>query len=184
MKKLTSEEIKRELEKPNGAALLAEDARLDKLALADAAAELFIAEGVASALLVRLAKSRALLLRMSENPQLLERIREALSDEASPKLRRNSARLLGALSRAPEDAERVIGRLETEDTRFVRPSLLLALGAIGGEEAEAALQEYVPAPPADETERKHFEEETEALKQARAACMKHEKHTFTGLDRE
>ena len=34
------------------------------------------------------------------------------------------------------------------------------------------------------TEKKHFEEETEALKQARAACMKHEKHSFTGLKKE
>ena len=184
MKKITREEIRRELEKPNGAAELVSDPKLDKVVLTDEAAAMFTEEGIASSLLVRLAKSRSLLIRMSEKPELIERIRKSLSDESSPKLRRNAARLIGALSRNEADAELLIGRLSSEETRFVRPSILLALGAVGGEKAAQALADYTPAPPSDETERKHFEEETEALKQARAAAMKHEKHTFLGLDRE
>ncbi|MBR6006330.1 MAG: methyltransferase domain-containing protein [Clostridia bacterium] len=183
MKKLTRKEIVRELEKPNGSAELAADERIDRIALADEAAAMFIEEGIGSALLVRLAKSRALLLRMSGNPALMEKIRSAVSDE-SPKIRRNSARLLGSLSRDAKDARLLIDRLSAEETRFVRPSLLLALGSVGGEEAEAVLDAYTPAAPADETEKKHYEEECEALKLARAAVMKHEKHSFAGLDRE
>ncbi|MBR5949005.1 MAG: methyltransferase [Clostridia bacterium] len=183
MKKLTKEEILKALEKPNGSAELASNARIDKNALVRDASELFIEKGLGSALLVRLAKSKPLLIRMSENAALTDAVRDALSNE-SPKLRRNAARLIGAFSRSETDAALVIERLKVEETRFVRPSLLLALGSIGGESAEAALRAYTPAPPADESEKKHYEEEVEALKLARAACMKHEKHEFTGLDRE
>lgn len=184
MKKLKREEIKRELEKPNGSALLAVDPSIDKLSLLAETSAMFAEEGVGSSLLVRLAKSRALLLKMSVDPKLMAAIRASVGDDGTfPKLRRNAARLLGSLSRSPEDADLLIERLEKEETRFVRPSLLLALGSVGGERAEAALAAYVPAEPANETEKKHFEEEIEALKQARAACMKHEKHAFTRLDK-
>ena len=183
MKKLTKEEILRELEKPNGSAELASNERIDKNALLRDTSELFIEKGLGSALLVRLAKSKPLLIKMSENAALTDAVREALYHE-SPKLRRNAARLIGAFSRSESDALLVIERLKVEETRFVRPSLLLALGSIGGEKAEAALASYTPAPPADESEKKHYEEEVEALKLARAACMKHEKHEFTGLDAE
>ncbi len=183
MKKLTKEEILKALEKPNGSAELASNERIDKNALLKDASELFIEQGLGSALLVRLAKSKPLLIKMSENAALTDAVRTALCHE-SPKLRRNAARLIGAFSRSENDAELIINRLRTEETRFVRPSLLLALGSIGGEKAEAALSAYSPAPPADESEKKHYEEEVEALKLARAACMKHEKHEFTGLDRE
>lgn len=184
MRKLSREEITKRLELPNGAMELAGDERIDRIALADEAAAMFIENGAASALLVRLIKSRSLLIRLSENEPLLEKVRRSVSDESSPKLRRNACRLLGALSRAENDADLLIERLGKEETRFVRPSLLLAIGSIGGEKAEAALKAYEPAPAADETELKHFEEETEALKQARTACMKHEKHSFTGLKKE
>ena len=184
MKKLSREEITKRLEQPNGAMELALDERIDRNALADEAAAMFIENGAASALLVRLLKSRSLLIRMSGNEALLEKVRASVSDGSSPKLRRNACRLLGALSRSESDADLLISRLDAEETRFVRPSLLLAIGSIGGERAEAALKDYEPAPAADETEKKHFEEETEALKQARAACMKHEKHSFTGLKKE
>lgn len=183
MKKLTKEEILKALEKPNGSAELASNERIDKNALLKDTAELFIERGLGSALLVRLAKSKPLLIKMSENAALTDAVRTALCHE-SPKLRRNAARLIGAFSRSEGDAELITNRLRTEETRFVRPSLLLALGSIGGEKAEAALSAYSPAPPADESERKHYEEEVEALKLARAACMKHEKHEFAGLGRE
>ena len=183
MKKLTKEEILKELEKPNGSAELASNERIDKNALLKDTAELFIERGLGSALLVRLAKSKPLLIKMSDNAVLTAAVREALSNE-SPKLRRNAARLIGAFSRSETDALIVIERLKNEETRFVRPSLLLALGSIGGEKAETALASYTPAPPADESEKKHYDEEVEALKLARAACIKHEKHEFTGLDSE
>lgn len=183
MKKLTKEEILKALEKPNGSAELASNERIDKNALLRDTSELFIERGLGSALLVRLAKSKPLLIKMSENAALTDAVRAALCHE-SPKLRRNAARLIGAFSRSESDAELVVVRLKDEETRFVRPSLLLALGSIGGEKAEAALSAYSPAPPADESEKKHYEEEVEALKLARAACMKHEKHEFAGLGRE
>lgn len=183
MKKLTKEEILTALEKPNGSAGLAGDPRIDKNALLNCASDIYIESGLAGALLVRLAKSKALLVKISENAGLTAAVRRELSAD-SPKKRRNAARLIGAFSRSEADAELVIERLKTEQTRFVRPSLLLALGSIGGEKAASALNAYEPAPPADETEKKHYEEEAEALKLARASCVKCEKHTFSGLDAE
>ncbi len=52
-------------------------------------------KNIGSALMIRLAKSRAMLLRMSGNPALLPAMRKALASDASPKLRRNAARLIG-----------------------------------------------------------------------------------------
>lgn len=182
LKKLDRETIRTELEKQNGPTLLANNPQIDKLALLDEAASLFIEEGVASALLVRLIKSRSFLIRLSANPDILPAVRKNLVSD-SPKLRRNSARMLGQLSRGEQDALLLIERLKCEEQRYVRPSLLLALGTIGGESAQAALDAYIPVPPADDTELKHYDEETEALRLARVTAMKHEKHTFIGLDR-
>ena len=56
-----------------------------------------------------------------------------LSDDA--KLRKNTARLMGALEREA-DAPRLIDALGREQTRFVRPSIILSIGAIGGETAQ------------------------------------------------
>ncbi|MEI3408309.1 MAG: methyltransferase domain-containing protein [Christensenellales bacterium] len=183
MKRLTRSEIKAELEKPNGSAEIMNDSTIDRISLCDETTAMFIEENIGSALMIRLAKSRAMLLRMSGNPALLPAMRKALASDASPKLRRNAARLIGLFTKDEADAQLLIARLKCEDTRFVRPSLLFALGAVGGESAQRALDEYTPAPPADETEQKHYLEECEALKQARAAAMKHEKHIFRGLDK-
>lgn len=174
--------IKETLKEPNGAMRLAEDPRLDKLALLDETAAMYIEEGLGSALLVRMLKSRTYMLRLSGNPEILPAIRKNLS-APSPKLRRNSAQLLSRLSREDADIELIIERLGAEETRFVLPSLLLSLGAMGGPIASAALAGYTPAPPADESERTHYDAEREALRLARVSCMKHEKHAFLGLDR-
>lgn len=168
MKRLTRSEIKAELEKPNGSAEIMNDSTIDKISLCDETTAMFIEENIGSALMIRLAKSRAMLLRMSGNPALLPAMRKALASDASPKLRRNAARLIGLFTKDEADAQLLVARLKFEDTRFVRPSLLFALGAVGGENAQRALDEYTPAPPADETEQKHYLEECEALKQARA----------------
>lgn len=183
MRRLTRDRIKYELEQPNGSAALAGDPGIDKIALCDETLAMFLEEGIGSSLLARLAKSRTYMLRMSMNSELIPTVRNALASE-NPKLRRNSARLLGLISKDEADTQLLARSLFTEDTRFVRPSLLLALGAIGGPGAQAVLDAYEPAPPADETEQKHYDDECEALKLARVTAMKHEKHTFIGLDKE
>lgn len=99
MKRLTRSEIKAELEKPNGSAEIMNDSTIDKISLCDETTAMFIEENIGSALMIRLAKSRAMLLRMSGNPALLPAMRKALASDASPKLRRNAARLIGLFTR-------------------------------------------------------------------------------------
>lgn len=111
-----------------------------------------------------------------------DRLYAALNSE-EPKARKNAARLLGAFEREA-DAPALIAALDAETTRFVRPSLLLALGAAGGEKARkylAALPEPVAA---DETEEKHAREEADALRRARARLSDAELHAFSGFSRE
>ena len=182
LKKLDRETIISELEKENGPSLLANNPHIDKNSLLDDTAALFIEQGIGSALLVRLVKTRSLLIRLSSDPEILPAVRRYL-DAESPKLRRNAARLLGQLSRSEDDAELLASRLITEPQRYVRPSIILSLGLIGGETAQKTLDAYAPIPPADETEIKHYDEECEALRLARVTAMRHEKHTFRGLDK-
>lgn len=85
------------------------------------------------------------------------------SDE--PKARKNAARLLGAL-KCERDAEALAAALQAETTRFVVPSLLLALGGVGGDTAKAALLAFVPPVAADETQVKHALEIAEAHQKA------------------
>ena len=172
LKKLDRETIISELEKENGPSLLANNPHIDKNALLDDTATLFIQQGIGSALLVRLVKTRSLLIRLSSDPEILPAVRRYL-DAESPKLRRNAARLLGQLSRSEDDAELLASRLITEPQRYVRPSIILSLGLIGGETAQKTLDAYSPIPPADETEIKHYDEECEALRLARVTAMRH-----------
>lgn len=182
MKKITRDEIKTALELPNGPVELVNDTRIEPKSLCDEAVALFLEQGIGSALLVRLAKSRSMLIRMSGNPALLPAVREALSSD-SAKLRRNAARLLSQLTVTEADAELLIEVLKNEQTRFVRPSVILAIGAVGGESARTFLGSYTPEPPADETEKKHYDDEVESLRLARAAVVRHERHQFLGLDK-
>jgi hypothetical protein len=92
----------------------------------------------------------------------------ALLKNGEPKARKNAARLLGALGRE-RDADALSAALSAEETRFVVPSILLALGGVGGAVARAALDAYVLPAAADETEEKHVLEIAEAHKKARAA---------------
>lgn len=85
-----------------------------------------------------------------------------------PKARKNAARLLGAFANS-RDTNALITALQTEATRFVIPSILLALGAIGGEEAGKAINDYVPPVAADETEQKHVQDILEAHAKALAS---------------
>jgi len=71
-----------------------------------------------------------------------------------PKARKNAARLLGAFANE-RDTDTLIAALQSEETRFVIPSILLALGAIAGTKAGEAIKAYLPPQAADETEEKH-----------------------------
>lgn len=99
---------------------------------------------------------------------------------AEPKARKNAARLLGALSREG-DADALAEALSAEDTRFVVPSILLALGSCGGAAAKAALEGYCVPIPKDESEEKHCAEIAEALRKARAQLCPREIKTVDRL---
>lgn len=178
MKDMSREKALEILSLPNGSEKLYEKA----VEAFPAAWALFAGEGDkrACAFLCRCAKRQAFRERMNE---LLGENREALrsaleSDE--PKLRQNAARLAGELGRE-EDVRFIVRALMREETRFVRPSMLLAIGAVGGDEAEAFLNNYVVAPPKNENEKRNFEDERAALADAKKRFVKLEKHTFTGL---
>ncbi len=178
MKKLTREEIIKYLGEPNGAVRLTE-MNVDKDDLFEKAQAMFIEDGLASALLVRLANKKQYLIKLSENKAFSAALLKHLSGD-NAKLRRNAARLIGALKRA-DMADALVSALDNETQRFARPSMILALGSVGGEKAEAYLKEYKPAPPKDETEKKHFEEEKEALTAALRSFVPREEHSFRGF---
>lgn len=97
----------------------------------------------------------------------------AALESADPKARKNAARLLGALG-CPADAAALARALKTEKTLFVVPSVLLALGGVGGGAAETALARYEAPAPEDETEQKHVLEIQSALEKARASLERGE----------
>ncbi|MBQ3201128.1 MAG: methyltransferase [Clostridia bacterium] len=180
MRELTKEQAAKRLQMPNGSEKLFEDAE----AAFPAAWALFAEDGhsAACAFLCRCAKRKNFRERIAE---LLGEDRQALKAALAseqPKLRKNAARLAGALENSA-DAPMLIEALRKETQRFVRPSLLLALGAVGGDEAKAALAAYTVAPAADAGEERHVREEEEALAAAKKSFLQLEKHTFKGLDR-
>lgn len=177
MIQLTAEQLKKELEAPNGA----ERMRRTPEAAFEAAWELFALEGNAAAcgLLSSIAKKKQY--RDEINLRLGGRgmIRDALLS-GDAKLRKNAARLAGAL-KDPLDAAPLAEALLRERRRLVRPSVILALGAIGTREAKKALAEYKIEPPADESERKHFNDEQEALRLALSRLQAPPSRSFTGF---
>lgn len=178
MRELTKEQVEKRLAAPNGSETLFAEAE----AAFDAAWALFADDGNAAscAFLCRCAKRQAYAARIDA---LLGEEREplyaALRSDA-PKLRKNAARLAGALADV-RDVPALAAALAAEEQRFVRPSLLLALGACGGEQAEAVLSAYSVAPAADAGEERHVREETDALAAAKKRFLHFEKHGFTGL---
>lgn len=70
-------------------------------------------------------------------------------EDAEPKVRQNAAVSLGRLQ-AIEGAELLARALSRENVGYVRPSMILALGAIGGEAARAALEAVSPASAAEQ----------------------------------
>ena len=74
----------------------------------------------------------------------------ALLLSESPKVRKNTYRLLGALQN-PKDLPKLTESLQTETTLFAVPSLILAIGALGGEKTLRAYR--VPASAGPETDK-------------------------------
>lgn len=119
-------------------------------------------------------------------------IDEAFSDRAplyralraeSPKLRKNAARLLGALCRETDSAM-LIETLEKETVRMARPSILLALGSCGGDAARRFLSGYEVPPALETSEQKHEKEEHDALAAALDKLTPKQTHPFLGLASE
>ena len=128
MRELTKEQVEKRLAAPNGSETLFAEAE----AAFDAAWALFAEDGNAAscAFLCRCAKRQAYAARIDallgeERAPLYAALR---SD--APKLRKNAARLAGALADV-RDVPALAATLAAEEQRFVRPSLLLALGAFG-----------------------------------------------------
>ncbi|MBR6429127.1 MAG: methyltransferase [Clostridia bacterium] len=178
MKKLTKDEIRAALALPNGPEKLA-NMNADPDALLREAVALFCEEGAASALLVRLVSNKTNVIRLRGNAGFTESLRSSLAAE-SPKLRRNAARLAGAL-KDDSFAEPLARALACESQRFVRPSQILALGSLGGETAKAALEAHKVAPAADDTELKHYNEECDAMALALRQLRPRAEHEFTGF---
>ena len=84
---------------------------------------------------------------------------------SKPKTRKNAARLIGILS-LERETDGLIRLLETEETLYVIPSVLLALGNIRSGPARMALRSYAVPEPSCPEERKHIDEITGALKKA------------------
>lgn len=140
-------------------------------------------EAAASALsaLVELAGTKAMRERidalLSDRKQLY-----ALLCADAPKVRKNTARLIGALARE-RDAAALFAALFSEDTLFVTPSILLALGSVGGDGARAAVRAYSAPVPADETQQKHCREIAVARDKAASRLSADEPLPVYALDR-
>lgn len=138
------------------------------------------ARSAAAAFLCRAAKKakyKAQLQRLFEHREPLY----AALASGNAKLRKNAARLIGALEQE-RDAPALIQALKSETRRFVIPSILLALGSAGGDEALLALREYEIAEPSDETEQKHSREALAAKNIALDKLSPPAKHEFTGFE--
>lgn len=179
MQKLSEAQVKGILQQPNGSEKLFAQAD----AAFDAAYSLFEnGDSQALSFLCRCAKRTSF---VEEIEARLFLSRDALASalaSSNPKMRKNAARLMGALEN-PHDAPALIKALNDEKARMVIPSLILALGAIGTDESKAALAAYNLMPPANDGEQRHYREESEALTAARARFFTLDKHAFTALSK-
>ncbi|MDO4567416.1 MAG: methyltransferase domain-containing protein [Clostridia bacterium] len=175
MKKLTVDELRRKLR--------AGDSDINGEAAYEAALALYLSEGngTACSILAKLAKKK----------QYREELAEALDitflterlASATPSARKNTAVLMGNIGLA-EYSRPLIDALEREEYRYVRPSMLLALGAIGDPAAVAFIQRYRVAPAANEDEAKHVEAENAAVRLVLGRTVRGVHARFTGLLRE
>jgi 23S rRNA G2445 N2-methylase RlmL len=82
------------------------------------------------------------LARTAPAPHAAAALVQALSDD-DPKVRKNVAVALGKLA-DPASADALIEQLHAEPMHYVRPSIILSLGQIGGELVRGALEDYRP----------------------------------------
>ncbi len=171
MKEYTIGETRRLLSQPNGPAGIDLDLAWDSLS------RLVLDEGDSAALSawVRAAKQKKY--REQIAGQLSSLGMAGLLQADNPKTRKNAARLCGELKRK-EDIEALKQAFQEETVRMVRPSQILALGALGEEEI---LKAYTVPEASDVTEEKHAREEREALRTALGSLRKVPKHRPKGL---
>lgn len=164
------------LQEPNGSEKLAAKA---EEAFAPSLSLLTQEEAAAAAFLVRLAKQKRY--RQEINRWLGDRsllYRLLGSDDA--KMRKNTARLMGRLL-VPDDAGPLVEALKHESKRLVRPSMILALGALKTPEAVAFLKDYQVEPAAGPEEVKHERAEREALDTVLSGFRSLPEHVFADL---
>jgi hypothetical protein len=171
MKEYTIGETRRLLSQPNG------PAGIDLNLAWDSLSRLVLDEGDSAALSawVRAAKQKKY--REQIAGQLSSLGMAGLLQADNPKTRKNAARLCGELKRK-EDIEALKQAFQEETVRMVRPSQILALGALGEEEI---LKTYTVPKASDVTEEKHAREEREALRTALGSLRKVPKHRPKGL---
>ena len=90
-----------------------------------------------------------LLRRQTLSADAIDDLCRVLLTDQEPKVRKNAAVTLGKAGHAG-GVEALLQALEQEDVSWVRPSLILALGAVGGPAAHAGLRAMTPATAAEE----------------------------------
>lgn len=173
---MNQEQVLTILREPNGSEKLMAEA---EEAFAHSLSLLAQEEAAAAAFLVRLAKQKQY--REGINVWLGDRaLLYRLLGSEDAKMRKNIARLMGRLM-IPDDVKPLIEALEHEQKRLVRPSMILALGALKTPEAIGFLRQYQIEPAADETEEKHERQEKEALEKALSGVQELPEHAFKDL---
>lgn len=174
---VTKSEVRDALNKPNGAeALLRSEDNILPYAY-----ELFRDENMqaAAGYLAAAARRMSVRKKLLSLPDIEKDVAAALGSDR-PKMRKNAARLAGEL-RLTGLVPALEAALGAEDTAFVRPSIILALGALDTDEARAVLAAYTPpeAPSADEET--HRQAELDALNKASGRGAERPEIGFTGL---
>lgn len=184
-RQLSSSEIRTALMLPNGAETLYH--QTDPLDTVPSVFELIDKEESVQAMayLCRAAKAKQPRDKINAlfNKSNREKLKIAINSN-DPKLRKNAARLIGALC-IPNDAHMLSDALFNESTLFVIPSMILSLGALSEKSscARDAILNY-QAPEASSDQARLVRDINEALTAARQKFIKREAHPFVSLDRE
>ena len=101
---------------------------------------------------------------------------EPLLQREDAKTRKNAAIVLGQVGQR-DSANALCLALEKETQQFVRPSLILALGAVGGQQAQKAIL-ALPMPQSTE---KNAAAERDAIQKALSRLAPQKSRTFTGF---
>lgn len=171
---ITKDEAIRQLTAPNG------PARIEIEAAWKVLPSLLEREDLRAAVLavwVRAARAKAYQERLSE--EISPADMAVLLCDPLPKVRKNAARLVGLLRR-PDDVAPLYAAFQQESVRMVRPSQILALGALG---CADRLTDYQVPPAASAEEAKHVKAEEEALRTVRTAHAPQKHHKVRALPR-